>query len=96
MLDVVAGYIALEQARYSDAISIFYESLKVNYHFLELKFLSKLLTLFLQIQKNLLEADNKLILSTLDNIGFAYCMLQELDKAVQVSRPVVTLMWLSS
>lgn len=95
MLDVVAGYIALEQARYSDAISIFYESLKVNYHFLELKFLSKLLTLFLQIQKNLLEADNKLILSTLDNIGFAYCMLQELDKAVQVSRSVVTVMWLS-
>jgi hypothetical protein len=83
---MTTGYIALEQARYNDAIAIFYESLKVNDHshfvniFLDVSYHSSL-----QIQKNLLEADNKLILSTLDNIGFAYCMLQELDKAVQVS-----------
>jgi hypothetical protein len=38
-----------------------------------------------QIQKLLLEADNKLILGTLDNIGYAYTMRGEYEKALPVS-----------
>jgi len=59
------GYIALEQARYPEAIQTFFESLK--------------------IQKILLQPDNKLCVSTLENIGFAYCMMNEMLKAKKVS-----------
>lgn len=65
------GYIALEQARYTDAIKIFYESLK--------------------IQKSLLQPNNKLCLSTLDNIGFAYCMLSDIVKAKTIYCDLVDL-----
>jgi hypothetical protein len=37
-----------------------------------------------QIQKLLLEADNKLILGTLENIAFAYCMRGEYERALKV------------
>ena len=37
-----------------------------------------------QIQKSLLQPNNKLCLSTLDNIGFAYCMLSDIVKAKTV------------
>jgi tetratricopeptide (TPR) repeat protein len=39
----------------------------------------------LKIQKMLLGADNKLVLSTLENLGFAYTMLGSYDKALAVS-----------
>lgn len=41
----------------------------------------------MQIQKVLLEANNKLILSTLDNIGFAYCMIRDYEAGSQVGLP---------
>jgi len=37
----------------------------------------------LKIQRLLLEADNKLILGTLDNIGYAYCMKRDYDSALK-------------
>lgn len=39
----------------------------------------------LKIQKLLLGADNKLVLSTLDNLGFAYSMNESYEKALTVS-----------
>jgi tetratricopeptide (TPR) repeat protein len=39
----------------------------------------------LQIQRQLLGADNKLVLSTLDNLGFAYSMTGRYNKAITVS-----------
>jgi tetratricopeptide (TPR) repeat protein len=39
----------------------------------------------LQIQRHLLGADNKLVLSTLDNLGFAYSMIGSYNKAMTVS-----------
>ena len=39
----------------------------------------------LVIQKLLLGADNKLVLSTLDNLGYAYAMHGSYDKALAVS-----------
>ena len=45
----------------------------------------------LKIQKTLLEADNKLILSTLLNIGYCHCRLNEFDKANVIYRDLVKL-----
>jgi tetratricopeptide (TPR) repeat protein len=42
----------------------------------------------LKIQKMLLGADNKLVLSTLDNLGFAYAMNRSYDRALAVSAPL--------
>jgi hypothetical protein len=47
--------------------------------------LSLTLSFVPQIQKLLLEADNKLILGTLDNIGYACTMRGEYEKALPVS-----------
>ena len=52
------------------------------------------LTIFqesLKIQKLLLEADNKLILGTLDNVGFAHCMRHDYTKALQIYEELCTL-----
>jgi hypothetical protein len=43
-----------------------------------------------QIQKLLLEADNKLVIGTLDNIGFARCRTGDFEKALAVSRKTAT------
>eukprot|EP00537_Pseudo-nitzschia_pungens_P003368 CAMPEP_0172367352 /NCGR_PEP_ID=MMETSP1060-20121228/20858_1 /TAXON_ID=37318 /ORGANISM="Pseudo-nitzschia pungens, Strain cf. cingulata" /LENGTH=494 /DNA_ID=CAMNT_0013091573 /DNA_START=82 /DNA_END=1566 /DNA_ORIENTATION=+ len=45
----------------------------------------------LKIQKVLLEADNKLILSTMTNIAYCYCKLQEPEKARVVYKDLVKL-----
>eukprot|EP00934_Nitzschia_sp_Nitz4_P001517 Nitzschia sp. Nitz4//scaffold149_size55946//37788//39427//NITZ4_006600-RA/size55946-augustus-gene-0.72-mRNA-1//-1//CDS//3329536827//1517//frame0 len=45
----------------------------------------------LKIQKVLLEANNKLILSTLDNIGYAYHMTGDYEKASKIYKELVTL-----
>jgi len=45
----------------------------------------------LKIQKTLLEADNKLILSTMTNIGYCHCKLNEPDKACAVYKDLVKL-----
>lgn len=45
----------------------------------------------MQIQKNLLEPNNKLCLSTQDNIGFAHTMLGDLVKAREVYQKLVDL-----
>ena len=80
------GYIELEQENYSEAISVFYESLKVrgrNGHSPSFC-IQTYDCCFAQIQRVLLEADNKLILSTLDNIGYALCMQLDFEKARKV------------
>lgn len=85
------GYIDLEQENFADAISVFYESLKVRIRLFWEADVRPTSIMFLispsfhsQIQKLLLEADNKLILGTLENIGFAYCRRGEYDKALKV------------
>lgn len=45
----------------------------------------------LNIQKTLLEADNKLILSTMTNIGYCHCKLKEMDRACAVYKELVQL-----
>jgi tetratricopeptide (TPR) repeat protein len=45
----------------------------------------------LKIQKELLEANNKLILSTMDNIGYCYCRTNEYKKARDVYKELVKL-----
>ena len=45
----------------------------------------------LKIQKVLLEADNKLILSTMTNIGYCHCKINELDKARAIYKDLVKL-----
>ena len=45
----------------------------------------------LVIQKTLLEADNKLILSTMTNIGFCFCELKEMEKACAIYSDLVKL-----
>ncbi|KAG7354995.1 tetratricopeptide repeat family protein [Nitzschia inconspicua] len=45
----------------------------------------------LKIQKVLLEANNKLILSTMENIGYCYCRTGEFDKAAKTYRELVKL-----
>ena len=44
-----------------------------------------------KIQKKLLEANNKLVLSTLDNIGYCQCRLNEFDKAAKIYAELVKL-----
>jgi hypothetical protein len=45
----------------------------------------------MKIQKVLLEADNKLILSTLENIAYCHCMVGDYDKASSVYKDIVKL-----
>lgn len=45
----------------------------------------------LKIQKLLLEANNKLIISTMDNIAYCYCKMGEVDKACPVYKELVKL-----
>jgi pentatricopeptide repeat protein len=45
----------------------------------------------LKIQKVLLEADNKLILSTLENIAYCHCRLGDFDKASKLYKDIVKL-----
>ena len=45
----------------------------------------------IKIQKVLLEADNKLILSTMTNIGYCHCRLNEIEKARVVYKDLVKL-----
>jgi pentatricopeptide repeat protein len=45
----------------------------------------------IRIQKVLLEADNKLIISTLENIAYCHCKLGDLDKAVVLYKDMVKL-----
>jgi tetratricopeptide (TPR) repeat protein len=59
------GYIELEQKNYSNAVTTFRESIR--------------------LQKLLLGQENKLITSTLDNLGYAYIMLKNWDAALSVS-----------
>lgn len=51
----------------------------------------KTFTESLKIQKTLLEADNKLILSTMTNIGFCHIRLKQMEKACAVYRELVKL-----
>jgi tetratricopeptide (TPR) repeat protein len=45
----------------------------------------------LKIQRELLEANNKLILSTMDNIGYCYCRTCEYKKASEIYKELVKL-----
>lgn len=45
----------------------------------------------LKIQKTLLEADNKLILSTMTNIAYCHCKLKQVDKAIILYKDLVKL-----
>lgn len=45
----------------------------------------------LKIQKILLEANNKLILSTLENVGYCYCRIGDFDKAIKTYKELVKL-----
>jgi tetratricopeptide (TPR) repeat protein len=45
----------------------------------------------LKIQKKLLEANNKLVLSTLDNIGYCHCKVGEVDSASKIYQELVKL-----
>lgn len=52
------------------------------------------ITTFLEsitIQKTLLEADNKLVLSTMTNIAFCHCKLKEMDKACVIYKELIKL-----
>lgn len=45
----------------------------------------------LKIQKVLLEANNKLILSTMENIGYCYCRIGDFDRAIKTYKELVKL-----